>query len=468
MFLSQIDTDYDLIIIGGGPGGYSAALRAAQLGDKVLLIEKEKVGGVCLNKGCIPTKTLLKNAEVLNIIKKAERFGISVTDYKINYVQVVARKNEVINKLHLSLENLMKNRGIKIVQGVGRIVGSNQVQIIIGTEDKNVQAKAIIIAVGSSDRIPPITGLDHKDILTSEGALSLSNPPQKFAIIGGGVIGVEMSAYFCEMGSKISIYEMENQLLPGVDEEISRLLTDSFTKRGIQVYTSSTVKEVRSTGKGSFEIIYQINNKQESTIVDAVLVSTGRRANTDGIGLEDVGINTEKGWIKTDESMRTNIKGIYAVGDVRGGYLLAHAAAAEGIIAVEHIHGHENKGQMDIMPATIFTHPEIGCIGLTEKAAKQRGYDIAIGRFPMANIGKALAIDEPEGFAKIIIDKKYGEILGVHLIGAGATEMISEAACAMALEATAEEWGKVIRSHPTLSEVIMEAVGMVTGHSIYK
>ncbi|MFZ7131538.1 MAG: dihydrolipoyl dehydrogenase [Eubacteriales bacterium] len=444
---------YDVVVLGGGPGGYVAAIRAAQLGGKVALVEKNVLGGTCLNVGCIPTKTLVKNAEILHSIKDAGRRGIKISDPEIDMEKVIKNKDLVVKKLVGGITGILKSHDIKVYSGKGFINRSNTVEIVEGTDkDRKISFNKCIIATGATPLIPPIPGLEDPGILTSTEILDLKEVPKELVIIGGGVIGCEFATIFSSFGSKVTIIEMLPRLIPNMDGEIASTLTGSFTKSGIKVMTESKVEKVEN--KGDQYIVTVSGNKELQIKADKVLVSIGRKVNLEG--LENSGIEIDK-LIKVDEYLQTSNKNIYAIGDVTGKIQLAHVASAQGIKAAENAMGHRVKMKYNVVPSCIYTIPEIGSVGLTEEEAKERYGVVNVGKFPMSASGKALTMGETEGFAKIIADRKYGEILGVHVIGPNATELVAEAAAVMKLEGTLEELADIIHAHPTISETIMEA-----------
>ncbi|MFZ7121473.1 MAG: dihydrolipoyl dehydrogenase [Eubacteriaceae bacterium] len=455
---------YDVVILGAGPGGYVAAIRAAQLGADVAVVEKESLGGTCLNVGCIPTKTLIKNAEIIHSIKNASRRGIKVQEPEIDMTKVIKNKDSVVKKLVGGVTGILKSHNIKVFYGKGNVNKNMTIDIQDGKDKgKLIKFSKLIIATGSSPLIPPIPGLDQEGILTSTEILDIKEIPKELVIIGGGVIGCEFATIFSSFGSKVTIVEMQPRLIPNMDFDVSTTLSDSLSKSGIRILTECKVERVNKKGENDYSV--DISGK-ENTSIDAskVLVSIGRKSNLDGLQNLDMDMDRN---IKVDDNLATSIESIYAIGDVTGKIQLAHVASSQGIKAAENAMGHCKKMNYNIVPSCIYTIPEIGSVGLTEKEAKEKYGDVNVGKFPMTASGKALAMGETEGFAKVIADKKYGEILGVHIIGPSATEIIGEAATIMKLEGTIEELTDTIHAHPTVSETIMEAAHDAIGEAIH-
>jgi len=456
---------FDLIIIGGGPGGYVAAIRASQLGKKVAIIESENLGGVCLNWGCIPTKSLLKNADVLDVIKEASKYGIEISDYKVDWSKVIKRSRDVSKRLNKGVEFLMKKNNITYFSGFGKIVDSNIVRVESNNESKiKISAEKIIIATGARSKSFAGMEPDGKRIITSKEAMNQLEQPKSLIIIGAGAIGVEFAYFFNSFGTDVTIIEAEKNILPIEDESISLELTKIFKKRRIGIMTSTFVEKIDCL-KSKVKV-----QTKEGKIIDAekVLIAIGVQGNIEGIGLNKLGILIENGWIQTNKFMQTSLKGVYAIGDVSGPPWLAHVASAEGIVAVEHMF-EMNPEPIDYtnIPGCTYTQPEIASVGLTESKAHELGYELKIGIFPFRALGKSMAIGSTEGFVKIIFDRKYGELLGCHIIGSEATNLITEAAIARKLESTWSEILTTIHPHPTLSEAIMEATADALGEAVH-
>ena len=443
--------DFDVIVIGGGPGGYVAAIKAAQLGKKTCIIEKEHFGGVCLNEGCIPTKALLRSAESLKEVKESSKFGvidIETANAKLDMKKVQKRKTQVISQLVGGVEGLLRGNKVTAVNGTGSFVDKNTVSV----GNKKYTAENIIIATGSDVKTLPIKISEKANVLTSKEALNLYYIPKDIAIIGGGVIGIEFAYFLNSIGTKVTIIEFLDRILTMVDKEITDKVASSLIKAGITIHTSSQVKEIKDSS-----ILFEKEGKVEEIFADTVLMAVGRTANTEGLNLDAAGIKTTRGAIETNLKLETNVQNVYAIGDVNGKSMLAHTASMEGIIAVENICGHNKEMDYSIIPSAIYIQPEIASVGLTEEQAKEKYKNVKMGTFPLFANGKAKVAGEEEGIVKVIIDGKLGEILGVHMYCIHATDMISEAVAAMNLEATAEEMVSTIHPHPTVSEAIHEA-----------
>jgi dihydrolipoamide dehydrogenase len=456
------EDEYDVVVLGAGPGGYVAAIRAAQLGAKTAIVEAQYFGGTCLNVGCIPTKTLVKNAEILHQIEHAGARGINVAKPEIDMKKVKQNKDSVVKKLTGGIGSLLKSNGVAIIDGIGKANNDNTVEITEGKDKgKTVKFEKLIIATGSVPLVPPIPGLDLPGIMTSTEILDLEEIPKELVVIGGGVIGCEFATIYNSFGTKVTIVEMMPKLIPNMDAEVSAELEKQLKKAGVEVMTDSKVEKVEAAGDG---FAVTVSGKNETSLkAEKVLVSIGRKANL--TGLEALDIKKDR-TIEVDDYLRTSKENIYAVGDITGKIQLAHLASAQGMKAAENAMGASKKMDYRLVPSCIYTIPEIGAVGLTEEEARRK-YDVAIGKFPMMVSGKAIAMGETEGFVKIITDKKYGEILGVHIVGPNATELVAEATAVMKLEGTIEELGDIIHAHPTISETIMEAAHDVHGQCIH-
>ena len=462
---------YDIIVLGGGPGGYVAAIRAAQLGYKTAVVEKDNLGGICLNWGCIPTKSLLKNAELYDLAKNhSDDFGLSFSDLKFDFEKIIKRSRKVSEKIVNGVHFLMKKNKIDHIQGFGKFSAKNKLEILDKDQKKidEVEGKHIIIATGARPRTVDAIPIDRKNIITSTEAMSLDKQPEKLIVIGAGAIGVEFAYFYNVLGTEVTIVEMLDNILPIEDKEVSDTLTRSFKKRGIKIHTGTKVEKAEVKGK-SVIVTIEKNGKKEELKADKVLSAIGVQGNVEGIGLEDIGVEIERNHIKVDKkTYKTNVEGVYAIGDVIGPPWLAHVASHEGIHCIETIHGLEHPAiDYNSIPGCTYCQPQVASIGLTEAKAKEEGYDVKIGKFPYSASGKAGAIGEREGFVKIIFDAKYGEILGAHIIGAEATEMIAEIGLAKSLEATYETILRTVHAHPTLSEMVMEAAGQAYGEAIH-
>lgn len=459
---------YDVVILGSGPGGYVTAIRASQLGLKVAVVEKENLGGVCLNWGCIPTKALLKSAQVFQYIQHAEDYGIKVGEANADFSAVIARSRGVAEGMSKGVQFLMKKNKIDVIDGFGTVKPGKKIEVK-GKDGKTsvVEGKHIIIATGARARQLPNVPIDGEKVIDYRKAMVLEKQPKSMVVIGSGAIGVEFAYVYASMGTQVTIVEFMPNIVPVEDEDVSKELAKQYKKLGVEIHTGSSVEKVDISGKGCVSTVK--TPKGEITIEsDIVLSAAGIQANIERIGLEETGIATDKGKILVDKYYQTNVPGYYAIGDVVPGQALAHVASAEGIICVEKIAGHHpqplNYGNI---PGCTYCTPEIASVGLTEKAAKEKGYEIKVGKFPFSASGKAKAAGAPEGFVKVIYDAKYGEWLGCHMIGTNVTEMIAEAVVARNLETTGMEVLKSVHPHPTMSEAIMEATAAAYGEVIH-
>ena len=460
--------NYDLIVIGSGPGGYVAAIRASQLGLKTAVVEKENLGGICLNWGCIPTKALLKSAQVFEYLKHAEDYGISAGTPKADFKAVVKRSRDVADGMSKGVQFLMKKNKIDVISGHGKILPGKKVAVTDAEGKTTVyESKNILLALGARSRQLPNLPQDGKKIIGYREAMTLPTQPASLVVVGSGAIGVEFAYFYATMGTKVTIVEYLPNIVPLEDEEVSKQMERSFKKIGVQVMTNSSVESVDTKGKLS-KVTIQTAKGIEVIEAEVVLSAVGIQANLENAGLEEVGIVTDKGKIVTNPFYQTNIPGYYAIGDCVGGQALAHVASAEGIICVEKIAGHSPE-PLDYgnIPGCTYAQPEIASVGMTEKAAKEKGYELKIGKFPFTASGKAKASGTPDGFVKLIFDAKYGELLGAHLIGANVTEMIAELVAVRKLETTGHELIKTVHPHPTLSEAVMEAAAAAYGEVIH-
>lgn len=455
---------FDVVIIGGGPGGYVAAIRAAQLKLKVAVIEDDKLGGICLNWGCIPTKSLLKNAEVLHTIQNAAKFGINIENYSVDWKKVIKRSRDVSGRLNKGIHYLFKKNSIIHFSGRGRLVDKNTIEIKINGKIEKISGKYLIIATGARAKFFPGMEPNGKNIITYKEAMTLPVKPKNLVIIGAGAIGIEFADFFNTFGTQVTLIEGLQQILPGEDLDISVELNKLFSKRGIKIHCNELVLNIQSNGKQ-----VRTNLKSGNSIdADIVLVAVGVQPNIENIGLKKLKIKISKNGISTNQFMQTNIDSIYAIGDVAGPPMLAHKATEEGIIAVEHLAGQEPSPMAyDNIPGCVYCHPEVASIGLTEEQALNQGYKIKIGRFPLKALGKAMATGDTDGFVKVIFDEKYGELLGCHILGNDATNLITEAGIARKLETTWNEILTTIHPHPTLSEAIMEATADALDEAIH-
>lgn len=463
--------NFDLIVLGSGPGGYVAAIRAAQLGMTVAVIEKEHVGGICLNWGCIPTKALLKSANVFEYINHAADYGITVGNSKADFGNIIKRSRDVANGMSKGINFLFKKNKITLIEGSGTLTKNKSVDVKDASGAiKNYTAKSIIVATGGRAKELPNLKIDGKKIIEYRKAMSLESQPKKMVVVGAGAIGVEFAYFYSTLGTEVTIVEfIEQGLLPREDVEISKELTKIFTKKGIKTMANTSVEKVDTSGTGCK--VYtksRKDGKEEIIECDIVLSAAGVTANIENIGLEALGIKTEKGTIVVDEYYKTNVDGIYAIGDVIPTPALAHVASAEGITCVEKIAGlHAEPIDYGNIPSCTYCSPEVASVGYTEQAAKDAGYEVKVGKFPYSASGKASASGAKEGFVKVIFDAKYGEFLGAHFIGSNVTEMIAEVVVAKKLETTGHEIIKSIHPHPTMSEAIMEAAAAAYGEVIH-
>ncbi|GJQ32378.1 MAG: dihydrolipoyl dehydrogenase [Ignavibacteriaceae bacterium] len=462
---------YDLAILGGGPGGYVAAIRAGQLGFKTVVIDKDNLGGICLNWGCIPTKSLLKNAEIYdNLSNHSSDFGISFKELSIDFSKVIKRSRDISERISKNVEMLIKKNKVDRVRGFGKLSSNRTIDILNESGEKvdSIEADNIIVATGARPRMVPSIPVDRKDIITSSEAMTLPELPSSLIVVGAGAIGIEFAYFYSVLGTKVTIIEMLDRILPVEDREVSDALAKSFKKRGIDIHTGAVV-ESATPGKNGVTVVITKDGKTTELKAEKVLSAIGVTGNVEGIGLEELGVEIFKNHIKVDKSnYATNVPGVYAIGDVIGPPWLAHVASAEGIHCVETLKGlHTTPVDYGNIPGCTYCQPQVASIGLTEEKANEMGYTLKIGKFPFMASGKAFAIGERDGFVKLIFDEKYGELLGAHIIGSEATEMIAELGIARALEGTYETIIKTVHAHPTLSESVMEAAAMANGEAIH-
>src|ERR1700716_855898 len=484
---------FDVVIVGGGPGGYPAAIRAAQYGLRVALIEKERVGGVCLNWGCIPTKAMLRSADVLETMQHAADFGVLADNVRLDYPAVLKRKDTIVKGLTDGVGQLLKANGVTVYTGHARFTAATVLDVVgvgksplgaggplynapsdgVGQPTARLAAKQVIIATGSTPAQLPIPGSDLPGVINSDGAFMLPEVPKRIVIVGGGPVGTEWATLFSAFGSEVTLVELLPSLLPVEDEDMGRTLARSFHKRGIKVLTGSTVSKIDEGGtKKSPALRVTITDKDgknEQTVdADNVLIGVSRRPNTIDLNLEATGVQTDKrGFINVDDQMRTNVPNVFSIGDVVGKILLAHVATHQGLVAAGVIAGHDERMDYKAVPAATFTHPEVASVGLTEQKAKDAGHDVVTGKFPFAALGRAQTYGNTDGLIKIVADKKYGEILGVHIIGPSASDLIPEGVLALQLEATLEDIANTIHAHPTFGEGSMEAAMVALGLPVH-
>ena len=457
--------DYDVAIIGAGPGGYVAAIRAGQLGLKTVVVERDELGGICLNWGCIPTKALLHNAEIMHLFHRAEEWGVSFDNLQVDFGAAIDRSRKVVATLTRGVAGLLKKNKVDHIKGEAHFRDAHTLEV--SPNGNTLTASNVIIATGARPRSIPGLDIDGQRVITSREALELRQVPRRIAIIGGGATGAEFAYLWNAYGAEVTIVEMLPHLLPGEDEEISRLLERSFSRQGIKFLTGARVKAATRVEDA---VRLEVEQEGEATTleVDHVLVAAGVQANTDDLGLEPLGVELERGNIKVDASMATSVPGVYAIGDVTGILLLAHVAQAQGVLAVERIAGLDSPDlNYELMPRATYCHPQIASFGITEKQAVERGHEVKVGRFPFQASGKAQAIGDVEGMVKVVADKEYGELLGVHMIGPDVTEMLGELSLGRLLEGTTREVGWLVHSHPSLSEALKEAALDADGLAIH-
>lgn len=458
--------EFDLLVIGGGPAGYAGAIRAAQKGLKVALIEKRELGGTCLNRGCIPTKALFKAQEVLHLVRNAAQFGVKASYEGLDWEQVLKRKDQIVKRLTGGVSFLLRKAGAEVIRGTARFVDENRVEIIRTDENTEVlKAKFIFLASGSKTFLPPIKGIELEGVIDSEEALSLPSLPKRLVVIGGGVIGMELACIFNTFGVEVEVIEMMPKILPPVDGEVTALLTEMVEKRGMKIHLKARVKEIRK--ENDLKVIFEKEGQEKEAEGNLVLIATGRKPLLEGLNIKPTGVKLENGAPKTDATMRTTTPHIYAIGDINGKHMLAHVAYKEAEVAVANLLGERKHMDYRAVPNCVFCSPEVASVGLSEEEAVQQGFEVSIGKFPFRGCGKALIEGETEGFVKIIACKKTKEILGIHIIGPQASSLIAEATLAMALECTPQEIAETIHAHPTLPEATMEAAEAVFGSPLH-
>ncbi len=455
--------DYDVLVLGGGPGGYVAAIRAAQLGGKIGLIEERELGGTCLNRGCIPTKALIESVHALSMAQRGAEFGFTCGDVKPDFPRMWQRKDEVVRRLRKGLRGLLKKNKVDVIPGRGRLTDARSMEVSDGTKTSKVTGRNLIVATGSEPLRIEGFPFDGKTVITSDEALQLERVPDSILIVGGGYIGAEWAGIFARLGTRVTVVEMMEQLLPRSDSDLAAELLKSFKKSGVTVHLKAKVESVNVSNASA---ACKLSNG-ENVVAGKVLVSVGRSLNSGDIGLDAAGVTTNRGAIAIDERCRTNVPGVYAIGDVTAKLMLAHLASRQGIVAAECAMGHESRMNYRVVPACVFTDPEIGSVGMTSAECAEAGIEVKEARYSLMGLGKAQAMGEARGFAKIIANAKTGEVLGVHIIGSRAADLIAEAGLAMSLEATVEEIAGAIHAHPTLPEGLMEAAEAWLGRGIH-
>lgn len=459
---------YDVVVIGGGPGGYVAAIRAAQLNLKTAVIEKDRLGGICLNWGCIPTKALLKNAEVFDKLSHGAEWGIKVGPVEFDFERIIKRSRGVADRMAAGIDFLMKKNKVTAHYGTAKLLKGNKVEVTKkdGTKEL-VEAKHIIVATGARPKSLPGVVIDGEAVISSREAMSLKAMPKSLVVVGAGAIGIEFAYFYSVLGAKVTVIEYLDSILPVEDREISKVVATSLKKRGVEIITGAAVKSVEKTAAG-VKVTYDLKGELKTVEGDKALMAIGVVGNIEGIGLEDIGAATERGSLKVDKQFKTNVAGVYGIGDVIGPPWLAHVASAEAVKCVEAIAGlHPHPIDYGNIPGCTYCQPQVASVGLTEEKLKEQKVEYKVGKFPFSASGKAVAAGEADGMVKILFSKKYGEILGAHIVGSEATEMIAELALAKSMEATLEDIHHCIHAHPTLSEAIMEAAAAAEGVAIH-
>ena len=457
----------EVAILGGGPAGYVAAIRAAQLGAVVVLIEEREIGGTCLNRGCIPTKALLKSSEIANLVKRAREFGVDARQEAVNWEASGSRKDRIIKSLRMGLEQLLAKNKVQVIRGAGVVKDPNHILVNTGDMEVDVHCHKLIITTGSEPTLPDISGLGLENVITSDEALELQKVPENIIIIGAGAIGLEFATMFNFAGAKVTVVEYQERILMWEDEELTTELLKSLRRQGITFKLAARVKETRKAGE-DLELVVEEKGVESSIKTEAVLVAVGRKLRAFSPGITSLGLMIEKGAIAVNEKMETSVPGVYAAGDVVGSKLLAHLAFAEGRVAAENALGYNSSLNYNAVPSCVYTSPEVASVGLNEKACRERGLKVKVGRFDFRTNGRALCLGEREGFVKVVVDAGKHTILGAQILGAQASEMISELTLAVSLGARAESLAELVHPHPSLSEAIMEACGDAIGRAIHK
>lgn len=465
-----MDHSLDLLVIGAGPGGYVAAIRAAQLGLRTAVVERDALGGVCLNRGCIPTKAMLRSAELFTTMQHAADYGVLADNVRLDYEAVVKRREKVVKQLTGGVGSLLKSNDVQVISGSARMNGGTGVTITASDgQEQQLSARNVLLATGSVPARPPIPGADGDRVIDSDGALLLDHVPASMLVIGGGAVGSEWANIFHSFGAQVTLVEMLPTLLPVEDADMGGMLARSFKRRGITVHTGAKLIEISDADDGQKIGMLELSDGQRAEVrAEYVMIGIGRRPNTAGLGLELAGVAVDRrGFVEVDDRLRTNVANVLAIGDLSGKQLLAHLASHQGVVAVENLAGHDKAMDYRVVPSCTFTHPEVATVGLSETAAREAGYDVKVGTFPFQASGRAMTYGETEGMVKIVSEAKYGELLGVHIIGANASDMIHEAALGIRLEATLDDLADTIHAHPTLAESIHEATLAACGGALH-
>jgi dihydrolipoamide dehydrogenase len=464
-----VTDELDLLVIGAGPGGYVAAIRAAQLGMRTAVVERDVVGGVCLNRGCIPTKAMLRSADLFSTLQHSGDYGILADNVRLDYEAVVRRRDKVVKQLTGGVGSLLQSNNVTVIKGSATLEGRAVAVTAADGQQQTVTAKNILLATGSVPATPPIPGANGQRVIDSDGALLLDHVPASVLVIGGGAVGSEWANIFHSFGATVTLVEMLPTLLPVEDEDMGKMLARSFNRRGIIVHTGAKLLEILDGDDGQkVGVIEQKDGQQTRVAAEYVMIGIGRKPNTAGLGLEAAGVATDRrGFVDVDDHLRTNVPGILAIGDLTGKQLLAHLASHQGVVAVENLAGHDKVMDYRVVPSCTFTHPEVATVGLSEAAAREAGYDVRVGTFPFQASGRAMTYGETEGMVKVVSEAKYGELLGVHIIGANASDLIHEAALGIRLEATLDDLVDTIHAHPTLAESVHEASLAACGSPIH-
>ncbi|TQR18768.1 dihydrolipoyl dehydrogenase [Psychrobacillus soli] len=458
-------TLYDVIIVGGGPGGYVAALRAAKNGKRTALVEANHLGGTCLNRGCIPSKTLLKHAEIIETIEKAQNWGIKTDNLTLSLEEMFARKDQVIATLRSGIDHLLRNGKIDVYNGYGTIHAAKKVTVQFGNESKQLTGKKIIIATGSQPVVPPISGLETANYHTTDTIFDITEIPQSIVIVGGGIIGVEFANIFASLKTAVTIVELGNRIIPTEDEDASKILLKSLKKKGIKVLTNYQVASIQESNHEKMVRIVSQEGKTEDLKADQILLAVGRKPNLSAVS--ELGLKMNGRYLAVNDYLETSEKDYFAVGDVIGGLQLAHVASAEGLTAVENLDEEKEKMNYKVMPRCIYTNPQVASVGMSEAELKEKGIMYKVNKYSFSGNGKALTMGETEGFSKVMIDEKYGEIVGVVMVGAHVTEIIGQSSAYMYLEGTVDELAQMVQPHPSLSEVLMESANALIGKGIH-